>query len=170
MPRYAALLRGVSPINLKMADLKRCLEESGMINVATVLSSGNVVFDSNGSESQLEKKIESAIQKKMGKYFLAIVVSLEDLSILVSSNPFETFKLKAQSKRVITFCKEKPKISSKLPIVKDGASILKTRDKQVFTAYVPNEKGPVFMSLLEKNFGKNITTRTFETVEKIVRR
>jgi hypothetical protein len=31
---------------------------------------------------------------------------------------------------------------------------------------VPEAKGPVFMHLLEKTFGKAITTRTWETVTK----
>jgi hypothetical protein len=32
--------------------------------------------------------------------------------------------------------------------------------------YVPGDKGPVFMSLLESAFGTGITTRTLETVRK----
>lgn len=170
MQRYAAFIRGVSPLNMKMSELKQCLEKSGMTNVATVLSSGNVVFDSDDPELQLEKKIESAIGEMMGKHFLVIVVSVKDLSKLISSKPFETFKLKPQSKRVVTFCKNKPKPSIKLPIEKDGVSILKTKDKQIFTAYIPNEKGPLFMRLLEKTFGKDITTRTCETIEKIAKK
>lgn len=43
--RYAALLRGVSPMNCRMADLRRALEAAGFENVVTVLSSGNAVFD-----------------------------------------------------------------------------------------------------------------------------
>jgi uncharacterized protein (DUF1697 family) len=62
MPRYAALLRGVSPTNAKMADLKRCFEHAGFTNVKTVLSSGNVVFDAlAGSEAQLEQEAEAAM-------------------------------------------------------------------------------------------------------------
>lgn len=32
MPRYVAFLRGVSPMNLKMPDLKHCLENAGFDN------------------------------------------------------------------------------------------------------------------------------------------
>jgi hypothetical protein len=31
---------------------------------------------------------------------------------------------------------------------------------------VASDKGPVFMTLIEKTFGKNVTTRTWETVAK----
>jgi hypothetical protein len=39
----------------------------------------------------------------------------------------------------------------------------------VFIAYLPNDKGPVFMRLLERTFGQDITTRTLETVRKCAR-
>ncbi len=45
MPRYAAFLRGVSPMNAKMPELRKAFEAAGFTEVKTVLSSGNVVFD-----------------------------------------------------------------------------------------------------------------------------
>jgi uncharacterized protein (DUF1697 family) len=44
--RYVAFLRGVTPQNAGMADLKRCFESAGFGEVRTVLASGNVVFSS----------------------------------------------------------------------------------------------------------------------------
>lgn len=44
MARYAAILRGVSPMNAKMPELKGSFEAAGVEDVKTVLSSGNVVF------------------------------------------------------------------------------------------------------------------------------
>ena len=62
MPRYAAFLRGVSPMNARMADLKACFERLGFTDVKTVLSSGNVVFSSTArSEKQLLSMIESGM-------------------------------------------------------------------------------------------------------------
>lgn len=37
---------------------------------------------------------------------------------------------------------------------------------EVYSAHVPTGKGPAFMALLENTFGKDITTRTFDTVRK----
>jgi len=56
-----------------------------------------------------------------------------------------------------------------LPIERDGAHVLVHRGGEVLSAYVPGPRGPVFMSLLEKTFGKDITTRTWETVQKVAR-
>jgi uncharacterized protein (DUF1697 family) len=62
--RYAALLRGVSPMNCSMPALKQCLEAVGFSNVKTVLSSGNAVFDAPVQEAAaLAAKCESAMQR-----------------------------------------------------------------------------------------------------------
>jgi uncharacterized protein (DUF1697 family) len=38
---------------------------------------------------------------------------------------------------------------------------------EVFSAYVPSPRGAVFMTLVEKTFGKEVTTRTWATVRKV---
>jgi hypothetical protein len=41
--------------------------------------------------------------------------------------------------------------------------------QEVFSAYVPSPRGPVFMTLIEKTFGKEVTTRTWDTVRKVAK-
>src|SRR5512145_3139423 len=68
--RYVAFLRGVSPMNLRMADLKRCLEDEGFKDVRTLLSSGNVVFSvDNVPGRALEDRIESSLRRRLGREF-----------------------------------------------------------------------------------------------------
>lgn len=170
MPRYVAFLRGVSPVNAKMPELKRCFERAGFREVRTVLASGNVVFDSRSSApGTLERKAEAAMQAELGRTFGTIVRSVEYLQDLIESDPFAGFRLAPRAKRVITFVRRPPATRIELPLERDGARILKMHDGEVFTAYVPSEKGPVFMTLLEKTFGKDITTRTLDTVKKCVK-
>jgi hypothetical protein len=38
--------------------------------------------------------------------------------------------------------------------------------RELLTAYVPSDKGAAFMVLIEKTFGKDVTTRTWDTVRK----
>ena len=45
--------------------------------------------------------------------------------------------------------------------------MLAVRGAEVLSAYVPSPKGPVFMRILEKTFGKDVTTRTWDTIAKI---
>ena len=67
MPRYVAFLRGVSPLNAKMPELKRCFEAAGFGDVRTLLSSGNVVFSSKAlKEPLLARSAEDAMQSQLG--------------------------------------------------------------------------------------------------------
>jgi len=170
MHRYAAFLRGVSPMNVRMPELKRCLEAAGFSDVRTLLSSGNVVFSTRKtSERTLERRIESAIEKDLGRPFPTFVRSIEVLRAILDSDPYKPFRLAAGSKRVVTFLHAETKSRLKLPIELDGARILCMRGAEIFSAYVPGPRGAFFMSLIEKTFGKEVTTRTWDTVSKAAR-
>jgi uncharacterized protein (DUF1697 family) len=170
MPRYAALLRGVSPLNATMPALKAAFEGAGFTDVKTVLSSGNVTFTATrAAESSLERKAEAATLKRLGHHFLTIVRPVDALRQLLESDPFNAFRLAPGSKRVVTFLRNEPKSTLALPIELDGARILRIEGREVFTAYVQSPKGAVFMTLIEKTFGKEVTTRTWDTVAKIAR-
>ena len=168
MRRYAAFLRGVSPMNAKMPELKRCFEAAGFVDVTTVLSSGNVVFSAPAArEASLEKKAEAAMEKELGRSFPVIVRSLQDLHAVLASDPFKGFRLAAGSKRVVTFLRRAPSSKLALPIEVDGARILCVKGSEVFTAYVTSPRGAVFMTLIERTFGKDVTTRTWDTIQKV---
>ncbi|HKW82591.1 MAG TPA: DUF1697 domain-containing protein [Burkholderiaceae bacterium] len=167
MPRYVALLRGVSPMNAKMPELKRCFEGAGFSNVKTLLSSGNVVFDArSASEPALERRAEAAMQSSLGRSFYTIVRKTDALQALLESDPFAAFALPSNAKRVVSFLREPKETKLELPILSNGDGILSVVGREVFSAYVPGEQGPVFMGLIEKTFGKDITTRTWDTVRK----
>ena len=166
--RYAAFLRGISPMNAKMPELKKCFEAAGFVDVKTVLSSGNVVFDARPApEDALEKKAEAAMKKRLGKSFLTIVRSVEALSALLESDPYAAFRSAPKAKRVVTFLRDKPRAKLALPIEFDGARILAMKGREVFTAYVPSERGAAFMVLIQKTFGQAVTTRTWDTIKKV---
>jgi uncharacterized protein (DUF1697 family) len=167
VPRYVAFLRGVSPMNAKMPELKRCFESAGFTEVKTLLSSGNVAFNSRATaRATLERKAEAAMEAALGRRFLTIVRSSDALRELLAADPWAAHDLPAGAKRVVTFLREPREIRLALPIEFDEARILAMDELQVFSAYVPGPRGPVFMTLIEKTFGTALTTRTWETVRK----
>lgn len=167
MTRYVALLRGVSPMNARMPDLKRAFEAAGFTEVKTLLSSGNVAFSARTTApATLERKAEKAMQAALGRSFSTIVRSSAFLQGLIESDPFAGLKLAPTAKRVVTFLRRPAAARPALPIERDGACILAMTDSEVFAAYVASDKGPVFMTLLERTFGTDITTRTWDTVKK----
>ncbi len=170
MPRYAAFLRGVMPFNCKMPALKAAFEAAGFTNVKTVLGSGNVAFDARSSSEQaLEQKAEAAMHEQLGRVFFTIVRPIEHLQALLATDPYKPFKVSPQAKRIVTFLRGRPRAKLKLPVDIDGARILAMKEGAVFSTYLPNPKGPVFMKLIEKTFGKDVTTRTWETIAKVAR-
>jgi len=170
MPRYAAFLRGVSPMNAKMGDVKKAFESAGFTDVKTVLASGNVVFSARAAaEGSLERKAEAAMLEELGRTFLTIVRSIDALRTLLTSDPYRAFRLTPAAKRIVTFLRQKPATKLSLPVEMDGARILSLKGTEAFSAYLRNPKGPVFMTLIEKTFGKEQTTRTWDTVIKVAR-
>jgi uncharacterized protein (DUF1697 family) len=151
-----------------MPQLRECFQAAGFEDVRTVLSSGNVAFSTQVAtectRSALERTAEHALRTSFGRAFPTIVRSAEDLQALLARNPFAEFTLPPTAKCVVTFLRrvEDPRIE--LPLERDGVRVLERTATEVFTAYEPNPKGPVFMTLLERTFGKDITTRTLATV------
>lgn len=167
MPRYVAFLRGVSPMNAKMPELRACFEKAGFTDVKTVLSSGNVIFTSTArKEATLAKDIESAMAKSLPRSFPVIVRTAAHLLALLEEDLHSGFRTPPDAKRVVTFLAQPHQGDLELPIELDGAQILAVKGSEVFTAYVPTADGPAFMRLIEKTFGKNVTTRTLDTVKK----
>jgi uncharacterized protein (DUF1697 family) len=154
-------------MNAKMPELKKCFEAAGFTDVKTLLSSGNVVFRAPAAPpASIERKVEAAMKETLGREFLTIVRSLDALRAILDSDPYAAFRLPPASKRVVTFLRAKPKLKVALPVASDGARILCVKGSEAFSAYVPGPRGPVFMTLIEKTFGVEVTTRTWDTVKK----
>ncbi len=167
MPRYVALLRGVSPQNAKMPELKACFELAGFTSVRTVLSSGNVVFDSViTDQAAIETAAEQAMEKSLNRSFYPIVRAVTELESILASDPYTEHGIPTDAKRVVSFFRQAPIPRVSLPLAQDMASVFLVRGREAFTAYKPVDKGPVFMVLIEKAFGKEVTTRTLDTVAK----
>lgn len=89
--RFAAFLRGVNVGGNKkidMATLRHVLDDAGMTRVATVLQSGNAVFDYDGpTRAALATRIEAAIEAGFGFSPTVLVRSLRDLERAIAADP-----------------------------------------------------------------------------------
>ena len=167
MARFVAFLRGVMPTNAKMPALKAAFEHAGFEGVKTILGTGNVAFDTSlASEKEIERVAEEAMMQALGRSFYTIVRPSAYLSNLVASDPFAAHGIPVDAKRVVSFMREAHSPRVALPLAEHQASVFLVSGREAFTAYIPTDRGPVFMGLLERAFGKEITTRTLETVAK----
>ena len=170
MQHYAAFLRGVSPMNCKMPALANAFESAGFSPVRTLLSSGNVVFGARKSAvAALQRQCEAAMDAHLGRSFMAFVRPVDELTALMARDPFKAHRVPANAKRVITFLHETPEHPPKLPVEQEGARVLAIHGREVFCAYVPQPNKPVFMVLIDRHFGKATTTRTWDTLAKVVK-
>ena len=150
-----------------MSELKRSFEASGFTNVRTVLTSGNVVFDADSTEEdQLEHRAEQAMSAILGRSFFTVVRACSDLEALLAADPYAHHGIPGDAKRVVSFLREARAPRVALPLAQDHASVFCQIGREVFSAYLPTDKGPVFMRLIERAFGTDVTTRTLATVAK----
>lgn len=170
--KYVALLRGIVPMNPNMRNdkLRGVLEGLGFKNVQTVISSGNVLFESPSDDAGgLEAAIEQAWPKELGFNSTTIVRSLEDLQKLTDSEPFNDTEDMPSSRLNVTFLKKDVKNGLKFPYQGQGYVVLGMESRAVFTVIdTSSTKTPNVMSWLEKQFGKEITTRTWKTIHRIL--
>ena len=71
-----------------MADLKTCLNGMGAKNVSTILASGNVWLDWEGTESGLQGACEAAISEQFRYTAKVILRSKSDLDKIVKGYPW----------------------------------------------------------------------------------
>ena len=91
MPRYVALLGSVNVggNRLKMADLVATLEGAGFSNVATVVASGNVLFDhAPGGDARLSEEIAGIVKDRFGFDSLVAVRTRAEVLSAIEDNPF----------------------------------------------------------------------------------
>jgi hypothetical protein len=91
---------------------------------------------------------------------------VDALRALVDADPFAAFTIGPGAKRVVTFLRSPAPTDAVLPAPRDGVHIRATRDREVFTTYVPHLSGPRFMIELERAFGVDQTTRTWDSLRK----
>jgi uncharacterized protein (DUF1697 family) len=89
--RYVALLGSINVggNQLKMAELRAALEDEGFENVATVIASGNVLFDhAKAADAKLEERLAAIVKDRFGIDTFAAVRSKAELEAAIAENPF----------------------------------------------------------------------------------
>jgi len=174
---YAAFLRGINlggHKQIKMEELKKLFESMGFQGVRTILNSGNVLFQAGGAPtSTLGDRIEKEIEKAFGHKVAVILRTIREIQEMADSNPFKKVKVTPETRLYITFLSEKPAANLKLPSEspEKDFKILSIQDGAVFSVVTlrPKRGTSEAMTDLEKQFGKRITTRNWNTVTKMLK-
>jgi uncharacterized protein (DUF1697 family) len=171
--RCAAFLRGINVGGknlVKMADVAAAFQEAGLTDVRTVLASGNVVFDGGrAAEASLVRRIEAALATAFGRDLKVLVRSADELHRLARAAPFGGVRITPHIRTFATFLQHAPGRSHALP-EGPGFRIVGLIDRTVLTT-VDLSAGMTtdLMRVLEQAFGRELTTRSWNTVERILK-
>lgn len=174
---YVAFLRGINvggrkPI--KMAELSAAFVALNFQSIRTVLASGNVLFSAPKSATDsLARAIESKIKSAVGHEVGVIVRSIDEIRALADAEPFKKVKVTPNTRLYVTFLAEKPKTTLKIPWeTKDKEfGIVRSTENELCSVVTlsPQHQTTEAMLILEKEFGRKITTRNWNTIEKILK-
>lgn len=176
MTAHVALLRGIGPGNPKMrnAALKSVFEQAGFEGVRTVISSGNVIFESaEPDRAVLEDRIEGALQAHLGRHCSAIVRTRRQLVLLAGLDVFDAFDDSPSQRCNVTFLKRRAHtdldhLGGSGQLTELGAEVVGVRNQAIFTVFdTTRGDNPKFLRDLERALGSEITMRTWRTVHRI---
>jgi uncharacterized protein (DUF1697 family) len=177
LTRQVAFLRGINvgghkPV--KMEALAGWFADLGFKNVKTVLASGNVLFDAGKADAEvLINKIENKLKAELGHSVDVIVRSVEELESLSNPNPFKAIKVTTQTRLYVTFLSKKPQSRLKIPHTSPDKAfqIIRLSEREVFSVATlsPQTQTTDLMKILEREFGKKVTTRNWNTIGRILK-
>ncbi|ODT68460.1 MAG: hypothetical protein ABS75_20480 [Pelagibacterium sp. SCN 63-23] len=179
MAVWGAFLRGINlgKRQMKMADLKACLEASGFAEVKTVLASGNVRLVTDGEEDGIRERLERAIKDQFGFEVGVVLRSEEALAAMLDNHPFGALDPKADlTRHVLLFDKPLPH-GLAIPDRPGDTEILRMDAREVYIAAYKQANGrytehveevlkPLYAALGKSHLD---TMRNWNTIEKILK-
>lgn len=171
-PTHVAFLRGINvggnnPI--KMADLVKVVESLKCRDIKTILASGNILFSQPAGNNAISSAtFEAAIAKSCKKQIRVIVLSLKEIHSLVDSAPFKGYSESKTTRLHTTYFSSAPKLKLKLPHKSEKGDLTIVAIGKHTVCWVahliPGRHSGMCMATLEKMLGKDVTTRSWNTV------
>lgn len=175
---YVALLRGINvggnrPI--KMAALREVFEKMGFEHVETVLNSGNVIFSSAEADmGVLEQRIRPQLFEQFGHDRPVMLRTIDEIRDIVRADPFKQVTVTEDTRLYVTFITEEPEGGLQLPYQspEKDMRILALSGGAVFSAVTlsPQRGTTELMKIIDTEFGREVTTRNWNTILKIATR
>lgn len=172
--RYITLLRGINVGGHKkvpMAELRELFGSWSFENAKTLLNSGNIAFDTKETgEEKLVREIETRFTKAFGFASKVMLRKIPDIKGLITLDPFKKITVDNDTRLYVTFLRKAAESRLKLPYTSEqnDFQIIGKTEREVFSVLTLKTARSVdAMAFLEKEFGKDITTRNWNTVLKI---
>ncbi len=172
--KYIAFLRGINVgghHKVPMLELRKEMEKLKFENVVTLLNSGNIIFDAIADDVEnLESKLSEHLEKSFGFPIPVILRSAEMINGFVIDKPFESVLVTKDIRLYVSFLRRDIETDLALPWLSDDKSynIICKKYKTIFSILdLSLSQTPKAMGVLEKYYGKDITTRNWNTIKRI---
>jgi uncharacterized protein (DUF1697 family) len=176
---WGVFLRGINlgKRQMKMAELKTCLEAAGFTDVKTVLASGNVRLSGEGTEADIKARIEKAIADQFGFDVGVVLRSEDEMTKMLDGHPFDTLDPEADlTCHVLMFDRPLPQGVS-IDSRPGDTEILRIDRRDLYIAAYRQPNGrytehveEVLKPLYQKIGKGNLDTmRNWNTIEKILK-
>jgi uncharacterized protein (DUF1697 family) len=117
--------------------------------------------------------VEEALPTQLGFVSTTIIRSREDLQVLIDRDPFRGVDHSGKLNLTVTLQKRKPRTPRTFPYRPQNRAytILGMYGRDICSVVdLTSAKTPDLMQWMEKEFGKEVTTRSFKTVDQILKR
>ncbi len=160
---YVGLLRAVNvggTGKLPMDELRRLCEDCGFARVRTYIASGNVVFEAEASEAEVQAQLQSALQGYAGKPVGVLVRHGEEMAEVLAANPYAE---RASNLVHVTFLNEAPPVDALAGVSGRADEEIAVGRRELYVFY-PQGQGSSKLKLPAAKAG---TARNINTVAKL---
>jgi uncharacterized protein (DUF1697 family) len=164
MTAYIALLRAVNvggTGKLPMDELKAMCRDAGFARVQTYIASGNVVFASDGTASEVKAGLEARLLAYAGKPVGVVVRAAAEMAAVLKANPFPEA---APNRTVAIFLDEPPPAGALDDAVGAADEEMRLGTREIYVHYGDG----MASSKLRIPAAKTGTARNMNTVAKLV--
>lgn len=171
------MLRGIGPANpaQRNENLRAVLTDLGFRQVASVIASGNLVFDrpddgphATRSTPELEQLIEAAWPERLGFTSGTFLREGPEFIQLAASGLFGEREDTPGARQQVTFLKDPVAAADLPPLPEVGPALVAVRDRLLaWTFDTTMARTPDMMTWLDRQFGRRTTTRTWRSVQRI---
>lgn len=174
MPAHIALLRAINlggKTTVPMAALRAAAEALGLVDVATLLQSGNLVFRTDDSDAAaLEQRLEDAFAERFGFRTDIFVRTAAEWARLVDDNPYPDMAARDPGHLVLFALKAAPEAAA-ITVLREsirGPELLEARGPHLFVCYPDGiGRSKLTNAAIERRLGSRGTGRNWNTVLKL---
>lgn len=170
--KYVALLRGINVgkgARVPMKSLEGLLEGLELTDVVTYLNSGNVVFESGLSASELTRLIEEALERAFGERVPTLVKTSAEMIEIAESIPSEWGNNDREQTYVAYLFSDvaKPGLVSELPVKRQFMRIFYAHEAIVWNIKREDYNRSQITKIVGHSSYARMTTRNVNTARRL---